>query len=196
MPLGWISPGMLHDVLITGLKPQTLYQYQVGTGGVVRTDWQRFVSAPSVGATTSVDFLMYGDMGVKTPFEHTPFWRQSGVDQQESSVGTLPLLKRYAHEGIPGYNATVDLAAAVHRRLTKRFGAPMTSSVTQSRLILHIGDISYARYAKLFSRCCCCLVFDLSDGASVVLRRFGNILWIRSSRLRRLCRTWSPSATS
>ena len=57
MPLGWIKPGQLHDVLITGLKPETLYQYQVGTGGVLRTDWQRFVSAPTVGATTSVDFL-------------------------------------------------------------------------------------------------------------------------------------------
>lgn len=85
-------------------------------------------------------------MGVMTPFEHTAFWRQSGVDQQESSVGTIPLLKRYAHEGVPGYNATLEgMSPAVHRRLTKRFGAPLTSSVTKARLILHIGDISYAR---------------------------------------------------
>lgn len=81
LPFAFISPGNLHDVLMTGLKPETLYRYQVGTGGVVLSDWIRFVSPPIVGPSSEVDFLIFGDMGVKTPFDHTDFWESFGVEQ-------------------------------------------------------------------------------------------------------------------
>lgn len=145
---GFIDPGFFHDVLLTGLAPSTLYRYRVGLGRQVYTDWINFVSAPPTGASSEfVSFLAFGDMGVKTPFEHTQFWRKHGVEQQEASAKTVPLLERYVAEGVPGFRGLKknEMDAATHKRVARRWGRPMSSVKPDPRMIICIGDISYAR---------------------------------------------------
>lgn len=154
--VGFIPPGYQHDVLVSGLASESLYEYRVGCNGVLSAaDARRFVSAPPVGPATHVDFLMFGDMGVNTPFDHTDFWLLFGVEQQTTAPKTLPLLTRYAAEGIPGYNFSVNLEPDVHRRLARRFGgSAQRAAQVKSRLIMDVGDIVSASKQIFFSQNC------------------------------------------
>lgn len=58
----WYEPGNLHDVLLTGLKANTQYFYQVGSSDA----WSgvfNFTSAKVVGPDTVVHMALFGDLG-------------------------------------------------------------------------------------------------------------------------------------
>ena len=61
-----INPFYLHDVLLTDLKPNTLYYYQYGSDYIF-SDIEQFTSAPPVGSDQSFKFVSYGDMGIAFP---------------------------------------------------------------------------------------------------------------------------------
>lgn len=59
------NPGLFHDVLLTGLQPNTYYYYVFGS--VTENLWseeQTFRSAKIPSGSTGVRFVAYGDMGV------------------------------------------------------------------------------------------------------------------------------------
>lgn len=104
-----------------------------------------------------MQFQVFGDMGVDTAFAHPEFWYKLGVEEQQGAPGTLVLMERYVAEGVPvqpwrrgerphvplpSYNATL---AALHRRVARRWGAPSAPGQVVPRLIIDVGDISYAR---------------------------------------------------
>lgn len=109
------DPGYQHDVLLTGLQLNTKYYYTIGNIGR-RSDVLSFVSSPGVGAHLSLDFIMFGDMGVNTPFEHPYFWQKHGVEQQSMAPKSLKWIKRY-----------------------------VSQNLHNPKLVMDIGDISYAR---------------------------------------------------
>ena len=45
----FIGPGYFHDVLLTDLKPNTLYYYQYGSDDIF-SDVEPFTSAPPIGS--------------------------------------------------------------------------------------------------------------------------------------------------
>eukprot|EP00160_Parvularia_atlantis_P016812 Unigene5513_Nuclearia_a/m.16872 Unigene5513_Nuclearia_a/g.16872 ORF Unigene5513_Nuclearia_a/g.16872 Unigene5513_Nuclearia_a/m.16872 type:complete len:592 (-) Unigene5513_Nuclearia_a:51-1826(-) len=65
-PNNFIDPGVLHDVLLTGLRPATRYYYRFGTREHGFSSERSFRSAPVVG-TPGTRFIAYGDMGEETP---------------------------------------------------------------------------------------------------------------------------------
>jgi hypothetical protein len=160
----WIDPGSLHDVLMTGLAPASLYQYRVSVAGKNHSDWRPFVTAPPTGADQSVRVVLFGDMGVQTPFQHTAFWMEYGVEQQFGAPGSVELIERYVAEGVPTF---LSSAAKRHFAAADASGQPATTTTTTTtqrlrnmsrrwqgspaqarvspRVVLDIGDISYAR---------------------------------------------------
>ena len=62
----FIDPGYLHDVLLTDLKPNTLYYFQYGSDNIF-SNIEKFTSALPVGSDKSFKFVTYGDMGVGFP---------------------------------------------------------------------------------------------------------------------------------
>lgn len=63
--INFIHPGYFHDVLLTDLKPDTLYYYQYGSTEVL-SDVHSFVASPRTGDQGTFTFLTYGDMGIST----------------------------------------------------------------------------------------------------------------------------------
>ena len=61
--INFIDPGFLHDVLLTGLHPSTLYYYQYGSEGVV-SEVRVFTSSPALGGHQTLKIITYGDMSV------------------------------------------------------------------------------------------------------------------------------------
>ena len=58
----FIDPGYLHDVLLTGLHPNTPYYYKFGSKGIF--SWvKKFETAIPRGDPTAFQFIVYGDMG-------------------------------------------------------------------------------------------------------------------------------------
>jgi len=57
------DPGQIHDVLITGLVPQTTYYYQYGDVASKSVDVQLFVTAPKPSPVAPLTIAIYGDMG-------------------------------------------------------------------------------------------------------------------------------------
>lgn len=68
-PLNFINPGYMHDVLLTGLTPDTDYFYQYGNDLHGFSSVASFHTAPAVGPfDRPFKFVAYGDMGEeKTP---------------------------------------------------------------------------------------------------------------------------------
>ncbi|CAI8039862.1 Probable inactive purple acid phosphatase 9 [Geodia barretti] len=62
----FVDPGSLHDVLLTNLKPKTMYYYKYGSG-VSFSEVKNFTTAVVAGDTTRFKFIMYGDMGLSSP---------------------------------------------------------------------------------------------------------------------------------
>lgn len=152
LPGNWIDPGSIHDVLFTGLAPATLYQYRVGVAGLNTSDWRPFVTAPLVGTSDTVNIVLFGDMGVQTPFEHTAFWMGYGVEQQFGAPGSVQLIERYVAEGVPTFVSTAAKNrfaqhASVQRlrNMARRWGSAVGAASVAPRVVLDIGDISYAR---------------------------------------------------
>ena len=63
----FIEPGYLHDVLLTGLKPNTRYCYRYGSPGFKYSSEQNFTSAIEPGSDIPFKFVMYGDMDTTLP---------------------------------------------------------------------------------------------------------------------------------
>jgi len=61
---GFIDPGQLHAVLLTGLTPKTKYYYSYGQHGHNFSDVHSFTTAPTVNPDYSFKFVVYADMGV------------------------------------------------------------------------------------------------------------------------------------
>ena len=62
----FVDPGSLHDVLLTNLKPKTMYYYKYGSGDSF-SEVKNFTTAIVAGDTTPFKFIMYGDMGLSSP---------------------------------------------------------------------------------------------------------------------------------
>jgi hypothetical protein len=112
---GWRDPGFQHDVLLQNLKLNTKYYYQFGSGSMWSTV-QSFVTSPGIGSDIPIDIIMFGDMGVKVPFEIPDYWTNYGLDIQDMAPKSLTWIQRYV-------NANLD----------------------SPKLVLDVGDISYAR---------------------------------------------------
>jgi hypothetical protein len=150
----YIDVGVFHDVLVTGLLPAAIYQYRVGVTNLTMSQWRPFVAAPRVGADVSVDIVMFGDMGVQTPFEHPSQFQNWGVQQQYGAPGSVYLIERYVAEGVPTFKSAAakshhtDTAETTRlRNVARRWGAQggVHAPTVSPRLVLDIGDISYAR---------------------------------------------------
>lgn len=61
---GFIPPGQLHGVVLTGLKPKTKYYYSYGHQGSNFSEVKSFISSPAVDPDYSFKFVVYADMGI------------------------------------------------------------------------------------------------------------------------------------
>lgn len=119
---GWIDPGQLHTAVLSGLTPETRYYYAVGTG--LGTHLERlsevhsFLSHPGVGPDLSVSVLAVADQGVGEP---------DGA--------------RAAMEYQPALRVARSMEADFRRGHPGLDGAKPRGY----RMVLHNGDISYAR---------------------------------------------------
>jgi hypothetical protein len=71
------NPGYQHNVLLKNLKLNTKYYYKFGTeSNAIKeiSETFSFISSPGIGSEESIHFVVFGDMGVKTPFNHSKFW--------------------------------------------------------------------------------------------------------------------------
>ena len=63
----FISPGYLHDVVLTGLKPHTRYCYRCGNPQFKYSGEKSFTSPIPPGSDTPFKFVAYGDMDTSLP---------------------------------------------------------------------------------------------------------------------------------
>eukprot|EP00002_Diphylleia_rotans_P000513 TRINITY_DN1026_c0_g1_i1.p1 TRINITY_DN1026_c0_g1~~TRINITY_DN1026_c0_g1_i1.p1 ORF type:complete len:583 (-),score=112.84 TRINITY_DN1026_c0_g1_i1:288-2036(-) len=60
----FIDPGVLHDVLLDNLRPQTTYYYSYGHSNEVFSDIFSFRTAPEIGYNGPIQFAAFGDIGM------------------------------------------------------------------------------------------------------------------------------------
>jgi hypothetical protein len=96
---GWRDPGFQHDVLLQNLKLNTKYYYQFGSGSMWSTV-QSFVTSPGIGSDIPIDIIMFGDMGVKVPFEIPDYWTNYGLDIQDMAPKSLTWIQRYVNANL------------------------------------------------------------------------------------------------
>ena len=63
----FVHPGYMHDVLLTGLQPNTRYCYRYGSPGFTFSKKKSFMSAIEPGGEQPFKFVIYGDMDVTPP---------------------------------------------------------------------------------------------------------------------------------
>ena len=63
----FVHPGYMHDVLLTGLQPNTRYCYRYGSPGFRYSKEKSFTSAVAPGEEQPFKFVIYGDMDVSPP---------------------------------------------------------------------------------------------------------------------------------
>ena len=63
----FIHPGYIHDVLLTGLQPNTRYCYRYGNPGFKYSEEKSFMSPIPPGNQQPFKFVTYGDMGTSDP---------------------------------------------------------------------------------------------------------------------------------
>ncbi len=63
----FVHPGYMHDVLLTGLQPNTRYCYRYGSPGYTYSKEKSFMSAIEPGNEQPFKFVIYGDMDVTPP---------------------------------------------------------------------------------------------------------------------------------
>ena len=97
----FIDPGFLHDVLLTGMRPNTLYYYKFGSKGSL-SGIKTFSTAIPRGDPTPFQFIVYGDMGNM---------REPGAESTARSV-----LKR-VKKGVAFVMHVGDLSYAIGRAL-------------------------------------------------------------------------------
>ena len=64
--LNFVHPGYLHAAMLTGLKPNSKYYYQYGSGDVF-SPVKSFKTALEGGDSTPYSFIVYGDMDLTPP---------------------------------------------------------------------------------------------------------------------------------
>ena len=68
----FVHPGYMHDVILTGLQPNTRYCYRYGSPGYTYSKERSFISPLQPGTQKLFKFVTYGDMGTsKPPGAHT-----------------------------------------------------------------------------------------------------------------------------
>ena len=63
----FVHPGYMHDVLLTGLQPNTRYCYRYGSPGFRYSKEKSFLSPLPRGTPQPFKFVTYGDMGTSKP---------------------------------------------------------------------------------------------------------------------------------
>ena len=63
----FVHPGYIHDVLLTGLQPNTRYCYRCGSPGFKYGEVRSFTSTVTPGTRQPFKFITYGDMGTSKP---------------------------------------------------------------------------------------------------------------------------------
>eukprot|EP01138_Halocafeteria_seosinensis_P011144 gb/GECG01011381.1/.p1 GENE.gb/GECG01011381.1/~~gb/GECG01011381.1/.p1 ORF type:complete len:601 (+),score=26.91 gb/GECG01011381.1/:1-1803(+) len=119
----FISPGIISEVLLSGLEPATKYYYQITNGkssGPWNSSVEYFFTAPHKGTDDSVSSIVFGDIGVYMPFTTT----------------------------IPGKE--LNFSNFVPANESMEFLAKSTADLTEPLNIVHIGDLSYARGYAVF----------------------------------------------
>eukprot|EP01133_Synstelium_polycarpum_P003997 gene3997-4627_t len=127
-PNYWKDPGFIHDVVLTGLHPNTHYYYYFGSHASGYSKLYTFVSAPSVGEEAY--FIAYGDLGLDV----------EGFIGYGAMQGPAP--KTIANI----YNTISEPLSS--SPLAKKLGKVVPGALSNAPPawnILHIGDISYAR---------------------------------------------------
>eukprot|EP00730_Choanoeca_flexa_P015567 TRINITY_DN7178_c0_g1_i1.p1 TRINITY_DN7178_c0_g1~~TRINITY_DN7178_c0_g1_i1.p1 ORF type:complete len:681 (+),score=128.81 TRINITY_DN7178_c0_g1_i1:193-2235(+) len=61
---GFVDPGYMHSVILTGLKPKTKYSYKVGQPTLSNTSTFSFTSSPETRGDYEFQFVAYADMGL------------------------------------------------------------------------------------------------------------------------------------
>ena len=61
---GFINPGIIHSVLVTGLAPATVYYYRYGNAIEGFSGVKSFASALPASPDTPVSFIAIGDLGL------------------------------------------------------------------------------------------------------------------------------------
>jgi hypothetical protein len=108
--------------VLTGLEPGQTYYYVFGGVPVGETEavWsavQTLKSHPGVGPTVMSSAILFGDMGVTIPYDY--------------------ILPNGEYSQFP--------AAMNLQRIKDILASPDTASLASPRMLVHIGDISYAR---------------------------------------------------
>lgn len=113
-PSNFINPGYFHSAVMTGLKPNTVYEYQVAEGTFAPSSVFEFRSAPS--PSDPVAFLMWADMGTD---------QYNNLEHFGNVNNALKLIQQVVHhEAIPNSFNSSDNRIPIG-------------------LVTHIGDLSY-----------------------------------------------------
>jgi hypothetical protein len=68
---GFIDPGFMHSVVLTGLKPKTRYYYVASQPGLDNSSVLSFESSPETNADYTFQFVAYADMGIAASAQAT-----------------------------------------------------------------------------------------------------------------------------
>ncbi|CAL8471735.1 g11277 [Coccomyxa elongata] len=135
---GWVDPGWLNYAALTGLQPGTRYYYTVGDPGWGFSKEFSFVTAPAVGRGAAVRFLAVADLG----HAETDGSAEIDHDQAKDMLNYTPVdTLQYVFELF--YDFLVDSEAQQGASLYTLQG--LMNSAANSSLLLHNGDVSYAR---------------------------------------------------
>jgi hypothetical protein len=63
-PQTFIDPGYMHTMLLSDLRPSTIYSYRVGSDKHGWSFIHKFINRPSSSSDDNVNLIAYGDMGV------------------------------------------------------------------------------------------------------------------------------------
>ncbi|EDO47589.1 predicted protein, partial [Nematostella vectensis] len=100
----FMDPGFIHDVLLTDLKPSSLYYYQYGTD-LVRIGMSKlknFTTAPLPNPDVSFKFLVYGDQGISADAHNTARYSLEEILYRNATMvihlGDIAYAEGYAYQ--------------------------------------------------------------------------------------------------
>eukprot|EP00244_Chara_vulgaris_P002338 TRINITY_DN1408_c0_g1_i6.p1 TRINITY_DN1408_c0_g1~~TRINITY_DN1408_c0_g1_i6.p1 ORF type:complete len:617 (+),score=86.88 TRINITY_DN1408_c0_g1_i6:193-1851(+) len=113
--IGWVAPGYFHTAVMKGLKVGTNIFYSVGDDGYAHSNPKSFYVPPNVGPQSTVRMLAFGDLG------------QAEVDGSNDMAESM------------------EPSLLTARRIIRDAYMDDGSRRQYGLLVLHAGDISYAR---------------------------------------------------
>eukprot|EP01112_Ceratiomyxa_fruticulosa_P022600 TRINITY_DN832_c0_g2_i2.p1 TRINITY_DN832_c0_g2~~TRINITY_DN832_c0_g2_i2.p1 ORF type:complete len:608 (-),score=96.49 TRINITY_DN832_c0_g2_i2:68-1891(-) len=128
-PVAYRDPGWIHDVVLSNLQPSTVYYYQFGSKDSGLSPVYYFVASPDVGPESEINVVAYGDLGYAWPFETL-------IEQQPSSILTAKWVEKLLSQPLSNYPFS---------KYSKLSSQPDAQNTPPNWMVLHIGDISYAR---------------------------------------------------